>query len=178
MALSPLKKGKSLEGLAFAPRLPYFWNMKQTVSAKMGFLCLMVMLFAGIANAQETTPANEPLRFKETEFNFGKIPQSKPVYHVFKLANTTGKPVKIDNVQASCGCTTPEWSRDEIAAGANAEIKVGYNAAAEGAFDKTIVVSYAGTSKVLRIKGEVWKTPSSPAPANGSVQLLNSKLQR
>ena len=136
---------------------------------------MMVFLAAG-TSAQETASVPEALQFKETEFNFGKIAQSKPVFHLFSLTNTSDKAVKLDNVQASCGCTTPEWSRDEIAPGAKTDIKVGYNAAAEGAFDKTITVSYAGQTKVLRIKGEVWKAPATSAPGNASVELLKNKL--
>lgn len=140
------------------------------------FLSLLTILIFGVASAQSTAAAPEPLRFKETEYNFGKIPQSKPVYHVFELVNESSAPVKLENVQASCGCTTPEWSRDEIAPGATAKIKIGYNAAAEGPFTKTISVVYGGITKVIYIKGEVWKTPATSAPENASVLFLKKQL--
>ena len=135
-----------------------------------------VLLLAGTASAQQAAAPEETLRFRETEHNFSKIPQGKPVYHQFEVVNSSGKPMKIENVQASCGCTTPEWSREEIAPGAKSIIKVGYNAAAEGPFEKTISVVYGGQTSVLRIKGEVWKTPATSAPVNSSVQFLNRKL--
>ncbi|OLY94924.1 DUF1573 domain-containing protein [Cnuella takakiae] len=141
------------------------------------FSLLALLLFTGARAQQNDAAAAETLSFKETEFNFGKIAQSKPVYHLFTVYNKSGKPVQIANVQASCGCTTPEWSRDAIAPGGKTDIKVGYNAAAEGPFEKTITVSYGDASQVLRIKGEVWKTPSTPAPGNAPVQFLNSRLQ-
>lgn len=138
--------------------------------------CFFAMLSCTFAYAQTATiQESESLLFKETAFDFGKIPQSKPVFHTFMVENKSGKALKIENVQASCGCTTPEWSREEIAAGASSAIKVGYNAAAEGPFEKTITVSYGGQAKVLRIKGEVWKTPATPAPANASIELLQQK---
>ena len=90
------------------------------------------------AMAQTATNAAEPLQFKETEFDFGSVPQGKPVYHSFEIKNTGSKPVVLNNVQASCGCTTPEWRKDPIAPGATAKIKVGFNAAAEDAFEKFI----------------------------------------
>ncbi|MBD0278502.1 MAG: DUF1573 domain-containing protein, partial [Flavisolibacter sp.] len=90
-------------------------------------------LILAVAQAQTTASDNSSLQFKEVEYDFGKIPQSKPVYHFFELVNTSSKPIKLDNVQASCGCTTPEWSRDEIQPGQSTKIKVGYNAANEGA---------------------------------------------
>lgn len=117
------------------------------------------------------------LQFSEAEFNFGKIAQSKPVYHNFTVTNISAAAVKIETVQASCGCTTPEWKQEPIAPGGKSTIRVGYNAAAEGPFDKTISVTYGGTTQVLHIKGEVWKTPATPAPVNAPVQFLNSRLQ-
>ena len=116
-----------------------------------------------------TTPPDEMLLvLKETEFNFGKIPQGKPVTHIFFVENKSKDSLKIANVQASCGCTTPDWEKDKaVAPGASTKITVGYNAAAEGAFTKFITVTYNGTqSKQITISGEVWKTPATSAPEN------------
>jgi len=125
----------------------------------------------------EATPF-EILTLKETEFNFGKIPQGKPVYHVFEIINNSDKPLKLDNVSASCGCTTPEWSREEIAPRATSVIKVGYNAAAEGTFTKDITITYStNQSKIIKINGEVWKAPVGAAPTNTSLSFLKRQLQ-
>ncbi len=118
------------------------------------------------------------LSIKETSHDFGKIPQGKPVYYTFEITNTGKEPLKLDNVQASCGCTTPEWNREAIAQGATDKIKVGYNAAAEGYFEKPVTITYNGSqSKVLTIKGTVWKAPAGSAPANASVQFLKQQNQ-
>ncbi len=123
-----------------------------------------------------TLPASsDVLQFNKIVHDFGQIPQGKPVYYTFELTNTSDKELKLDNVQASCGCTTPEWSKEAIAPGATAKIKVGYNAAAEGAFDKPITVTYNNQSKQIRITGTVWKAPANPAPANSSVNLLKKQ---
>lgn len=121
-------------------------------------------------------PVAETLALKEIEYNFGKIPQGKPVTHVFEVTNTGKTAFKLDNVQASCGCTTPEWNRNEtIEPNTTAKITVGYNAAAEGLFAKNITITYNGSqTKTFMIKGEVWKTPASSAPANeGLTDLKN-----
>lgn len=79
-------------------------------------------------------------------------------------------------MHASCGCTTPEWSREAIAPGATAIIKVGYNSAAEGYFAKPITITYNTTqSRQLTIKGTVWRAPEGAAPANASVQFLKKQ---
>lgn len=117
-------------------------------------------------------PAGE-LQVKENNHNFGKIPQGRPATTTFEIVNAGTVPLKLDNVQASCGCTTPVWSRDPIEAGGTARIVVGYNAYAEGPFTKTVTVIYnTNMTKTLTITGEVYKTPATSAPENASVQLL------
>jgi hypothetical protein len=129
-----------------------------------------------VLNAPPVAKKEEALKVTETEYNFGKIPQGKPVYYSFEIVNTGKESLKLDNVTATCGCTTPEWSREEIAAGASSLIKVGYNAAAEGAFEKYITINYAGSlTKQIKISGQVWKAPEGAAPANTSVQFLKKQ---
>lgn len=143
---------------------------------------------AGHNHAQMATPATsvaavtpsvtleDAISFKEPEFNFGKIPQGKPVTHIFELTNSGKTAYKLDNVVASCGCTTPQWDKEKVInAGEKSVITVGYNAAAEGPFSKPVTVTYNGTqTKVIVIKGEVWKTPSASAPVNGAINDLKN----
>jgi hypothetical protein len=119
---------------------------------------------------------DDVLVLKETEHDFSQIPQGKPAYYSFEITNTGKTELKLDNVQATCGCTTPEWSRDAIAPGKTAIIKVGYNAAAEGYFEKNITITYNNNqTKQLKIKGTVWKAPQGSAPANASIDLLKKQ---
>ena len=110
----------------------------------------------------------DELAIKEMEFNFGKIPQGKPVTHVFEVVNNGTDSLKIINIQASCGCTTPDWDRNKVQApNEKTAITVGYNAASEGSFNKSITITYNGTkTKQILIKGEVWVVPLSSAPEN------------
>ena len=138
------------------------------------FTLLSAVCFFAFAQAQMA----EPFQFKQTEHDFGKIPQGKPVYYFFEITNTTDKPLKIDNVTVACGCTTPEWSKEEIAPGATTKIKVGFNAASEGYFEKPITIQYnESVQKTIKIKGIVWKAPTGSAPSNASVQFLKQQIQ-
>jgi hypothetical protein len=128
------------------------------------------------ATAAPAVLADDILKLKETEHDFSKIPQGKPVYYSFEIVNTGKTELKLDNVVATCGCTTPEWNRDAIAPGTAAKIKVGYNAAAEGYFEKMITITYnTNQTKQIKIKGTVWKAPEGSAPANASVDLLKKQ---
>jgi hypothetical protein len=133
---------------------------------------------AQVTATDDKTPVTiikeDALGIKEDSYDFGKIPQGKPVTHVFEVVNKGTDSLKISNVQASCGCTTPAWERDKAQApGEKTNITVGYNAAAEGNFNKSITISYNGTqTKQITIKGEVWKTPASSAPENKDLKDL------
>jgi uncharacterized protein DUF1573 len=143
------------------------------------FSLLASFIFAGAQTpvvTQIKPEISDFLLVKKAEFDFGKIPQGKPVYTFFEVMNTGTEPLKLDNVQASCGCTTPEWNHEAIAPGSTAIIKVGYNAAADGYFEKPITITYnTSQSKQLKIKGIVWKAPVGSAPANASVQFLKQQ---
>lgn len=137
----------------------------------------MTLFITAIAFGQATQAQAVPevLVAKETSFDFGRIPQGKPVTHNFVITNIGKDPLFIENVQASCGCTTPEWSKDAVDGGKSTEIKVGYNSASEGPFEKTITVFYnKGQMKTLVIKGNVWRLHEQTAPRNNSVSLLKN----
>lgn len=130
---------------------------------KLFFLVALVALanvgFGQVTASAPATPKADLAVFETAALNhdFGKIKQGVPVTHEFKFTNKGKVPMVITNVAASCGCTTPDWTRDPIAPGGEGFIKATYNAAAAGAFNKTVTV----TSNVengfvqLFIKGEV-----------------------
>jgi hypothetical protein len=129
--------------------------------------------------AANASPAGvEILGLKQTSYDFGKIPQSRPVTHIFEFTNNGKEPLKLENVQASCGCTTPEWNKDPVEPGATANINVGYNAAAEGPFSKAVMIYFNGNQmKTINITGTVYKAPATSAPANPSISLLKQTNQ-
>lgn len=140
--------------------------------------CFAALGFASQAQTSANTTTAKPaevLQLKETSYNFGKIQQGRPVTHNFEIVNIGKEPLMLDNVQASCGCTTPEWSKEAIQPGASTTIKVGYNAAAEGDFNKTITIHYNSVqAKTMTISGSVYKAPTTSAPANASLSILKN----
>ena len=145
-------------------------------------LAIVISLFTTVLGARAqavnnggiaVAPPPDVLIVKDNSHDFGKIPQGRPAMTTFEIVNTGSTPLKLDNVQASCGCTTPIWSRDPIEAGATAKIQVGYNAYAQGHFTKMVTIIYnTNRTKTLTITGEVYAAPASSAPENSSVQLL------
>lgn len=149
--------------------------MKKTILMMMTSL---VMGGAAMAQTQSVVPSGaiqvakkedvkkEVLWMGEEKHDFGQIAQGKPVTTEFMMKNTGTDSLKLDMVQAGCGCTTPVWKPGPYAPGENFKITVGYNAAAMGPFNKPVTITYAGQQKVIYIVGTVFATPTTPAPSN------------
>lgn len=125
---------------------------------KLLFLLALVAL-SKAGYSQESTPQADLAKFEWTSVvnDFGKIKQGVPVSHEFKFTNKGKVPLVITHVQASCGCTTPDWSKEPIPPGQQGFIKATFNAGAPGMFDKTVTVmaNVENGSVQLKIKGEV-----------------------
>lgn len=115
-----------------------------------------LLLFATSGMAQLPTPS---MSFQKTEHDFGQIKEDGgSAVYTFEFVNKATTPIIISNVGASCGCTTPEWTKAPVAPGKKGTIKVTYDPINRpGPFDKTITINYNLDSKVavLRIKGYV-----------------------
>ena|SRR5258706_10979912 len=126
------------------------------------FLALVALTRTGFGQAATPAPIaigtdNAIFEWTAQVHDFGKIKQGVPVSHEFKFINKGKVPLIIAGVQASCGCTTPDWTKDPIPPGQEGFIKATFSAAAAGAFDKTVTVTanVENGSVQLKIKGEV-----------------------
>lgn len=127
---------------------------------------------------------SEPLQFTEKTHDFGEIIEADgAAVYEFTFTNNSVRPVKILTVQASCGCTTPGWSKEPIAIGKNGFIKASFDPKGRpGYFNKTLTVTtdHDRNPIVLQIKGMVVdkrsdKTTTLTA-ANGALRFKNSSF--
>ncbi|WP_288460290.1 DUF1573 domain-containing protein [uncultured Chryseobacterium sp.] len=95
--------------------------------------------------------------WKSESIDVGNIPQGKPKTIRFEFTNTSKKPIIIENVAPSCGCTTADYTKTPILPGKKGFVEASYNAAAAGPFMKTVNVttSDSKTPKTLSFKGTV-----------------------
>ena len=119
----------------------------------------MKKIFAGLFLAGSFALASaQTISFDKTVLDYGTVKVGADGHRIFKVKNTGDKPLIISRVQASCGCTTPEWSQDPIMPGKTAQIKVGYNTTIVGPFTKIIEVysnDPVNSRSVINIKGTV-----------------------
>jgi hypothetical protein len=131
------------------------------------------------------------ISFDKSTHDYGQIEKSANGECIFVFTNTGNKPLKISNAKGSCGCTVPQWPREEIAPGATGEIKVRYDTKRVGVINKSVTIqsnalnsdnitrakkdadgNIIGGTSIIRIKGEVKapKTNATPMkPAQGPV---------
>lgn len=118
------------------------------------------------------------LQFKEETFDFGNVAEEKgPVTHDFVFTNSSSRPVKIITVQASCGCTTPDWTKDPVAPGKTGFIQASYNPKGRpGYFNKSLTVTtdLEPNPIILQIKGQV---SSDGKPAENDFMIVNGSLK-
>lgn len=118
-------------------------------------------------NKPATTLTIENLAFEQEMHDFGTVPEGPAADYTFVFKNTGKEPINLQTVSASCGCTTPSWSKEPVLPGKTGTIKASYATDKRpGSFTKSItVVSNAGT-KVLTIKGNVEPAPTGSVPTN------------
>ncbi|MBP6624671.1 MAG: DUF1573 domain-containing protein [Chitinophagaceae bacterium] len=109
------------------------------------------------------------MKFVSDDHNFGTIPEGPAVSYDFEFKNTGKEPIILSSVQASCGCTTPSWSKEPILPGKSSKVTATYNTQGRpGNFVKTITINSNIGTKVVKIQGVVEKAPESSAPANSN----------
>lgn len=132
--------------------------MKKKLSFALALIFLSVLSWA-----QDQKAA---ISFEETTYDFGTIKEEAgPATHEFVFTNTGESPLVISSVRASCGCTTPQWSKKPIPPGEQGSITAQYNPLNRpGAFRKSISVTAntANPNTVLYIKGVVQPKPKTP----------------
>ena len=111
------------------------------------------------AYAQKISTKNTIIDCKQVTFKH-------PVTALFTMTNSGDKPLLINSVKTSCGCTTASFPTTPVAAGASFEVSVTYDAKQMGHFYKQIAIhSNAAKPAILAIKGVV---TAEPAGYNGN----------
>ncbi|MEM7655785.1 MAG: DUF1573 domain-containing protein [Bacteroidota bacterium] len=132
----------------------------------------IILTIVAITLALSLQAQNAPkIEFDNTTHEFGTLQKGDPAEHTFTFTNTSDAAITLQRVKASCGCTTPSWTRESIEPGGSGTIDVKYNSNRVGAFTKTVTVTYEEGARpvVLYIKGKV------DAPAAQVVDIYKEK---
>lgn len=144
-------------------------------------ILFFLVAFPILLSAQSAKPA---MSFEKKIHDFGDIKENDGLAsYVFEFTNNGGQPLVVHRVNASCGCTTPDWTRQPIMPGGKGTIKVTFDPANRpGNFNKSITVNSNAepSTEVLRVIGNVLprdKTIEDIFPrAMGDIRLKSSHL--
>ncbi len=98
------------------------------------------------------------IAFDKKEYDFGEITEGDVVEGKFIVINKGKVDLILTEVKPSCGCTTPEWTKEAIGPGESGEIKFSFNSSGrKGKQNKSITVrsNAEKITEVVRIKGNV-----------------------
>ncbi len=132
-----------------------------------------------MAQVSTVAPATEKksgaiLTPTESRYEFGTITQGDVVDHNFAFRNTGTEPLVITNVGVSCGCTTPEWTKEPIMPGKTGNIHARFNSTGKmGVQNKVLTVnSNNGAGDVmLTLAGTVNAKEETAAAASAATTL-------
>jgi len=118
-----------------------------------------LFLFLSITAVGLSALSQPVMKLSATEHNYGTFKEEAGTQKFdIAVTNTGNQPLVIQNIVASCGCTTPEWSKAPIPAGGTGKITAIYDPKDRpGQFVKTLTV-YSNSKPemvTLTIMGEV-----------------------
>ena len=96
--------------------------------------------------------------FEESVFDFGTINEGDIVEHRYKFTNTGKVPLSILDARSSCGCTTPEWPKEQIPPGGTGEIYAKFNSEGRTKEQSKLIMITANTypnETKVKLKGFV-----------------------
>ena len=97
-------------------------------------------------------------KFEKRTHDFGEIIQGEQVSYTFKYKNVGGSDLVLRQAKGSCGCTVPQWSKEPLAPGEEAEIEIIFNSSGKKGNQRKTMTLLANTQpnkEVLTIIGEI-----------------------
>lgn len=98
------------------------------------------------------------IEFVEAVFDFGQVTEGEVVEHVYTYTNTGTAPVILSQVTASCGCTTPSYTKTPVRPGGSGEVKISFDSNGQvGQQQKIVTIVSNADNRVatVQLKGEV-----------------------
>jgi hypothetical protein len=148
--------------------------IKQRKMKNLILLTAFVFGFSAYSTAQTdnnkitlSSEAQSKMVIEKKSHDFGTIQEGVQATVTFTFKNTGNAPLVLNSVKASCGCTTPKWTKEPIAPGAEGVITAIYNSKGRpGNFTKTITIKHNGEggTEFLTIRGVVNKAPTEVKP--------------
>ena len=129
---------------------------------------LILSLVLGICStisAQTAANIDQALKFKNDNFDFGKISFGQPASYTIEFTNISKDTLTLVNARPGCGCTTPNFKPNEkIAPGKIGRVQITFNGSAMGSFTRATALEFSnGLVKQTQFAGEGVAITNAPA---------------
>lgn len=113
----------------------------------------LVLALLAVSLAASRLSAQGVIQFEKNSVNFGQFQESKPQRGVLTFTNTGDKPLVVQQVLPSCGCTVAQYTIDPIPPGGKGKITITYDGKGKhpGHFRKPITVRSNASNSMVRI---------------------------
>ena len=103
-----------------------------------------------------TEVINTKVTIDKTSISLGRFNWQKEQKATFTLKNTGNRPLAVQDVNTSCGCTSVSYSKEPVQPGGELKLEVTYTAEHPEHFNKTITVycNMESSPLVLKIMGD------------------------
>lgn len=110
----------------------------------------------------EVDTVNAPIVTVENDtYSFGEVVEGEKVMHEYSFTNTGKTPLIISSVNASCGCTTPNYPKEPVKPGETAKIEVVFNSQNQPGVQHKVITMTSNAhpqQTIFHLRGEVKKT--------------------
>ncbi len=129
-------------------------------------LSLVLGIFSSIS-AQTAANIDQILKFKNDNFDFGKISFGQAATYTIEFTNISKDTLALVNARPGCGCTTPNFKPNEkIAPGKMGQVQITFNGSAMGSFTRATALEFSnGLVKQTQFAGEgvaIANAPTAP----------------
>ena len=97
---------------------------------------------------QDST-AQPIITFSKLSHDFGTILEGEKVVCYFDYENTGKTDLVLLSVDGTCGCTTPDWSREPVKAGDKKSLKIIFDATGRSGAQRKVVTVLSNASNVV-----------------------------
>lgn len=123
-------------------------------------LKLWLQLLGVVCGILLAPSASAQVTFDKELHDFGKVQQGEKLAYRFEFINTGKESLQIQKVEASCGCTAADFSKEAIAPNAKGYVRLFFDTAdRQGTFYKSVLVRFKQANLVKALFVQGWILP-------------------
>lgn len=117
---------------------------------------IVLLGFMGFSLGTMAQNSDAKISIKNESYELGKVKFGQPVSYWVEVTNTSKEDLKLEGVRAGCGCTTPNFTPNQVfKPGETVKIKIEFNGSVIGKFTRfTDIFISGGIVKQTKFSGE------------------------